>query len=84
MYPTTFHPNERVVSPPHGKHEEMACLRVVDAIYPDGTKGVISYWMPTPDDLERLNNGGGIYLIVLGAIAPTLLTTDPKDAGLDG
>ncbi|MEM9452014.1 MAG: hypothetical protein AAGA75_26285 [Cyanobacteria bacterium P01_E01_bin.6] len=83
MYPTTFHPQERVVSPPQGKQHEFSGLRVVDCVYEDGQKGVISCWLPTPEDLERLNNGGGIYLVVLSqSISPTMLTTSPEDAGL--
>lgn len=37
------------------------------------SRGVISCWRPTADDLVRLNLGGPIYLMVEGATHPPLL-----------
>ena len=84
MCPTTFHPNERVLSPPPGTHGEHSCLRVVDGVYEDGRHVFISYWKPEPEDIERLKQGKGIYLAVLSDHhGPVLMTTDATSLGLE-
>ena len=84
MYPTTFHPEERVISPPTGQHEEMSGLRaVIGTVEGTDTCVMTSYWKPTPEDLERLRAGGGIYLTVMcDRHPPVLMTTCANEVGL--
>ena len=83
MHPTTFHLNERVLSPPRGQHETIAGLRVVDVTYGDGQAGIISCWQLTPAELAQIQQTGKVYLAVLGGVhPPVLLTTDPDEIGL--
>lgn len=42
----------------------------------DGSPAFITAWKPNPEDLERLNNGGFVYLSVIGAAPPHSLHTD--------
>lgn len=82
MYPTTFHPNEVCVSPVTGEHETMSSLRVLPLQYQEGQRCMVSAWMPTPEDLERLNSGLPIYLGVMAAgQPPVMLTTEPNELG---
>ena len=65
-----------------GEHETMSSLRVLPLQYADGQRCMVSAWMPTPDDLERLNNGKPIYLGVMAVgQPPVMLTTEPEDLG---
>lgn len=79
MYPITFHPNERVLSPPPGQHEEISCLRVVDITYADGTPGCISCWQLTAEDIQRIQETGKLYICVLGRSQPPILPTVSKE-----
>ena len=82
MYPTTFHPNETCMSPLPGEHETMSSLRVLPLQYADGRRCMVSAWMPTPEDLERINSGKPIYLGVMApGQPPVMLTTDSEDLG---
>lgn len=84
MYPTTFHENERVLSPPSGKHEEISGLRVLDVEYPDGSKGCISCWKLTPEEIEEFTKTGEIYLTVLSpSQPPVFLTTSLSRLGVN-
>ncbi|MEM6866985.1 MAG: hypothetical protein AAF528_01180 [Cyanobacteria bacterium P01_C01_bin.121] len=83
MYPTTFHPNEIVISPPPGEHENIAALRVVPVTYGDGSLSFVSAWLPTPEDIENLQAGKPIYLGVLSnSLPPVKLSTNPQELGI--
>lgn len=47
-------------------------LPVCGTRYADGRPVLISYWKPSKEDLDSLNNGGGIYLFVEGVGLPPL------------
>ena len=50
-----------------------------NTVLPGGREvhGFITYWMPTPEDLERLNNGGGIYMSTISnKLVPAMLMTE--------
>ena len=51
-----------------GKSQGFLGLPVRDVVYPDGTPAMQSAWTPTPDELERLNNGANIIVELLGVI----------------
>lgn len=38
--------------------------------YSDGTQGMVSAWLPTPDELARLNAGHAVHLTVFGVSHP--------------
>ena len=72
----------------HGKpagwsDEQCGSLKTHQGIIPEGpNKGmsfIISHWVPTPEELRELNNGGGVYLMVLGKAMPpvSLFTQNP-------
>lgn len=83
MYPTTFHPQEQVISPPKGQHEEISGLRVLPVVYSDGSQALISCWCLTPAELELVQKTGRVYLAVMAiAQPPVLLAVDPVDVGL--
>ena len=44
----------------------------------DGADVVIVAWIPSKEELEDLNNGGAIFLQVLGGLPPHSLTTRPE------
>ena len=84
MYPTSFHPLEEVLSPPTGQHKEISCLRVVKGKLENSDVNVTtSYWKPTSQELAALNDGGGIYLAVMGdRHPPVMLTAIAEEVGL--
>ena len=45
----------------------------------DGETQVVVAWRPDADDLKRLNEGGLIYLGVIGGLPPHFLVTDFKE-----
>lgn len=53
-------------------------LHVRQDRYPDGSSALVSAWMPTPDELQRLNAGQPIHLHVWGGHPPVALTV-PED-----
>jgi hypothetical protein len=42
----------------------------------DGSQFVVVAWKPTPEELAELNQGGLVYLSMLGGLAPHFITTD--------
>ena len=46
----------------------------------DGCPFVVVAWTPTPEDLERLQNGQPVYLSMLGGLSPHFLTTSFPEA----
>ena len=72
------HTNNAVLgAPPGASIDECGALAITRIQYPDGTPGVISYWMPTADELARLNAGRPVALLVLGTThAPICMLVD--------
>lgn len=83
MYPTTFHNDEIVLSPPTGQHGEIGGLRVLRMKYQDGSQAMVSCWKLTPQDLQNIKETGRIFIAVIGPHPPILPTTDFEDLGLD-
>lgn len=46
----------------------------------DGADFVVTAWKPTPEDLKRLNEGGQVYLSVLGGLPPHFLSTSFRES----
>lgn len=46
----------------------------------DGFRQVAVAWQPNAEDLQKLNNGGLVYLSVIGGLPPHFLSTDFRDA----
>lgn len=71
--------NNDVLRPPSGAtSEECVPLPITRARFPDGEVGFFSFWYPTPEELQRLNEGKGVRLLVLG------VTTAPMAVEIDG
>lgn len=45
-------------------------LPILDHVDQHGNASMISCWEPTPAELEALNNGGLVFLRVLGEVHP--------------
>jgi hypothetical protein len=80
MLPQSFEQANFTFTKPQGwTDEECMDLHVHKGQYPNGTPTIISYWKPNKEDLEALNNGGGIYLEIIGQGMPpvALFTENP-------
>lgn len=75
--------NNDVLRAPAGMTiEECSALAVTRIQYEDGTPAVASYWLPTGEELARLNEGKPIALVVLGRTHPPLFLAVDGDASL--
>lgn len=76
----TQHPtNNAVLGAPQGMSiDECEALPITRIKYADGVNAVASFWTPTPAELQLLNNGKPVRLIVLGNTHP------PLSMGVDG
>lgn len=54
-------------------------LRVRVDTYRDGTVTLTSAWMPTPEELARLNAGQPIHLSIYSTQHPPVLLSVPED-----
>ena len=62
--------NNRILTPP-GDRDDVSPLPVTHVIDPsDGTCWHISYWRPTPQEIEQLANGATVALFVMGSAHP--------------
>jgi hypothetical protein len=80
MLPHSFPEANKVYTKPAGwTDEQCANLHVCQTNCEDGTPVIISYWKPSYEDLQALNNGGGIYLMITANVQPpvSLLTESP-------
>lgn len=59
----------RVLGPPVGS-PEVKPLAIRDVVYTDGTRGVMSAWTPTPEEVNAILNGEPIYLCIFGTNMP--------------
>jgi hypothetical protein len=85
MNPIQHPTSNDVLRPPAGmSREECRPLYITRVSYDHpwktgvSTAGVISYWMPTPEQLALLNRGKPVFLSCLGQTHP------PVSIGVDG
>lgn len=78
MLPTNFPESNAVLGPPQGmSEEECSSLFTLRSKDESGHPVVVSCWKPTRDELEALNAGRPLWLVVLGqTMPPVYLTTD--------
>jgi hypothetical protein len=81
MSPISFPEANCIFGPPPGLTE--AHVRPIPAHMSDvqggsfdGSKVIVMAWVPDPLDLERLKNGGAIYVAMTGGVVPYTLTTE--------
>ncbi|NTG22034.1 hypothetical protein G6L00_16475 [Agrobacterium rhizogenes] len=43
------------------------------AVDGDGTPAMVTAWLPTPDELARLNAGASVHLRILGTVHPPVM-----------
>lgn len=71
--------NDVLAAPPGATPEECRALPVTRVVYVDArVQGVVSYWRPTAEELQLLNQGRAVRLSVLGRTHP------PLALGVDG
>ncbi len=56
-----------------GKSQGYRGLCVRDVVLPTGTPAMATAWQPTPAELERLNAGAPLHLIILGVSHPPVI-----------
>lgn len=74
--------NDVLRAPPGVPIEECMALAITRIEYPDGTPAVASYWMPTADELARLNAGKAVAMVVLGRTHPPVFLAVDGDESL--
>ena len=52
------------------EHGDCGHLAIRDMPINDGVPAMHSVWEPTPEELERLNAGAKVYLLVVGSVHP--------------
>jgi hypothetical protein len=81
MRPIQHPSNNRVLGAPVGwDQSELPCsaLAITDMIY-EGVPHVVSFWLPTPEELAVLNAGGTVALWITGrTMPPVALAAEPK------
>lgn len=81
MTPSDFPDSNSVFGPPPGL-EESQCLSIPAYVGEvrggscDGLRHVIVAWRPSEEELRDLQQGGLVYLSVIGGLAPHYLSTD--------
>lgn len=59
----------RVLSAP-ADSPEVKPLAIRDVVYSDGTRGVMSAWQPTPEEVAAIQAGEPVYLCIFGTTMP--------------
>lgn len=59
----------RVLGAPEG-NPEVKPLAIRDIQYEDGTRAVMSAWLPTREEVDAIMAGEPVYLIIFGATMP--------------
>ncbi len=80
MLPTDFpEANFTFTKPESMTDEECSDLRVFKGSYHDGTPVIISKWQPSKEDIEAINRGEGIFLLITGLGMPpvSIFTENP-------
>lgn len=70
--------NDVLAAPSGGSIERCSALPITRVLYSDDQEGVVSFWMPSAEELQRLNAGKPVALSILGATHP------PLYVGVDG
>lgn len=80
MKPHQHPSNNDVLAPPPGASaDECQALPITRVVFhPSGLPAVVSYWMPTPEQLQLLNEGKAVWLSAWGRTHP------PVALGVDG
>lgn len=74
MVPASFPESTRALSKPDDMSaDECEPLCVVDLVYPNGYRGILSCWKLTKEELEEVNRTGRIWLTVIGAVMPPVI-----------
>lgn len=85
MTPVLFDGANCVFGPP-GDLEESQCHSIpayrgaVERGSVEGSLIVVVAWLPTAEDLERLNAGGPLFISMIGGLAPHFPTTTLQEA----
>ena len=78
----TQHPsNNDVLGAPKGWDQSTAKVSAlpITRTEMDGHDAIISFWKPTPEEIEELKNGGLIALWVIGSgMPPVAIEVEPK------
>ena len=80
MHPETFpESNTTFTKPGNMTDEQCTSLSAWRGMTDDGYAVVITHWKPSYEDLQALNAGGGIYVMVFagGQLPPMSLFTEP-------
>jgi len=73
------HSNNDILGAPSGVPiEECVALPVTRVKFPDGLDAVVSFWMPSASDLQLINSGRAVRLLIFGR------THAPVSIGVDG
>lgn len=61
--------------------DEYKTLAIQDVVLDSGHQAMVSKWEPTPAELEMLNRGGAVVLMILGTGHPPvhLSTQEPPE-----
>lgn len=79
MYAGSIRGANVIMLPPAAQEKSVLPLRALKTDI-DGTPVVVSAWIPTPDELHRLNQGCAVWLYVQGnTMPPVSLTVAPED-----
>lgn len=80
MRPAQHTSNNDVLGAPKGATvDECQALPITRVVWPEQQlQGVVSYWRPTPAELQLLNGGAMVRLSVMGRTHP------PLAVGVDG
>lgn len=85
MIPIEFPQANHRFGPPEGMNEEQ--VRTIHAhvheVQGGGNDGIVSVtcaWLPSAKDLERIMNGGPIFVTMFGGLAPHCITSSFEDA----
>lgn len=81
MRPTQHPSNNRVLGAPVGwDQDELPCsaLAITDMVH-EGVPHVVSFWLPTAEELAALNAGGTVALWIVGrTMPPAAVSVEPK------
>ncbi len=55
-----------------GKAQGFLGLHIADCISDEGLPMMLSHWTPTPAELEALNKGANVTLLVMGSSHPPI------------
>lgn len=84
MLPHHFDQANKTYTKPKGwEDEQCGDLHVCQTQYADGTPLIVSYWKPSYEDLQALNNGGGIYLMITTNVQPPVCLQTESPFGVE-